>query len=404
LDRLDWRLIKDRVDLARVAAAFLGPAAKRQGRILLWRCPFHKDHDPSFQVDSERKTWKCWPCNLGGDAIELVEQVGKVGFPEAVRIAAELSGIVAASGTNPRPAPRPRPPATAPTSKPAKAASPRLEQWSGLPLEEASSLVTEAADRLWKPEGRQPLAYLHGRCLNDETIKAARLGWTPGVMIPTRDGDRCYRARGVVIPWFDGNRLALVKIRQPEGTEPKYAEAFRDRPTLYPGPEAIRQGWPLVIPEGEFDRLLLAQELRDLAAVVTLGSASVRPDPGIRARVLTAPIWFVAHDADSGGDRAASEWPARARRIRPPEQFNDWTEAARAGVNLRLWWAARLGRETLWRELAVLRWGPARDDPTPGIIIDRPDPEAMRAALASADPFDAYALAERQAIQQENEP
>jgi hypothetical protein len=264
--------------------------------------------------------------------------------------------------------------------------------------------VTEAVDRLWKPEGRQALDYLRGRCLNDETIKAAHLGYTPEVWLPTKDGDRCYRARGVVIPWFDGNRLALVKIRQPKGTEPKYAEAFRDRPTLYPGPEAIRQGCPLVIPEGEFDCLLLARELRDLAAAVTLGSASVRPDPGIRARMLTAPVWLVAQDADSAGDRASSEWPARARRVRPPDPFNDWTETAQGGINLRLWWAARLGRETLWRELAFLRWGPARDDPTPGIVIDRPDSEAMRAALASAETFDAYALAERQAIQQENEP
>ncbi len=32
----------------------------------------------------------------------------------------------------------------------------------------------------------------------------------------------------------------------------------------------------------------------------------------------------------------------------------------------------RLGRETLWRELAAVRWGPARDDPTPGIVNDRP--------------------------------
>ena len=38
----------------------------------------------------------------------------------------------------------------------------------------------------------------------------------------------------MTIPWFDGDRLAMVKIRQPEGKSPKYGEAFRDRPTLYP--------------------------------------------------------------------------------------------------------------------------------------------------------------------------
>ena len=67
-------------------------------------------------------------------------------------------------------------------------------------------------------------------------------------MVPTREGDRCYRALGVVIPWFASGRLALVKIRQPEGRKPKYAEVFRDpaRLVCYPGPETIRPGRPLV--------------------------------------------------------------------------------------------------------------------------------------------------------------
>jgi hypothetical protein len=135
--------------------------------------------------------------------------------------------------------------------------------------------------------------------------------------------------------------------------------AYNDRPTLYPGDEAIRQGHPLVIVEGEFDALLLGQELSDLAAVVTLGSSSNRPDIWSRARMLAAPVWFAAHDADKAGDGAASGWPARAQRIRPPDPFNDWTEAAQAGINLRLWWARRLGGECLWRELVAMRWGPA---------------------------------------------
>ena len=108
--------------------------------------------------------------------------------------------------------------------------------------------------------------------------------------IPTREGDRCYQARGVVIPWFDGDRLALVKIRQPEGIKPKYIEAYRDRPRIFPDPAVIEPGRPLVIVEGEFDALLLGQELRDLAAVVTLGSASSRPDPAILVDCCPPPL------------------------------------------------------------------------------------------------------------------
>jgi hypothetical protein len=126
---------------------------------------------------------------------------------------------------------------------------------------------------------------------------------------------------------------------------------------------------------------LLGQELGELAAVVTLGSASsTRPEAAILGRMLPAPVWFVATDADEAGDLAASGWPAVARRARPPEPFKDWTEAAQAGVNLRCWWLHRLGgTEALWNELAGWRWGPARDDPSPGVIIDKTDEDPRHA-------------------------
>ena len=412
MDGLDSAAIKDRIDLAAVATGLLHSPGKRQGRYLLFLCPFHDDHHPSFQVDPERRRWDCWPCGIHGDAFDLVMKLQGVAFPEAARIAADLSGI-AAPGGSPRPDPRPRPPpaSTAGASKAAKQTNPPPERSSGLPLADALALVTEAFERLWTPEGTEALAYLHGRGLKDETIKAARLGWTPGVMVPYGNGDKAKRRCGWVIPWFDGERLAKVQIRQPKGTEPKYAEAFRDQSALYPGSEAIREGRPLVIAEGEFDRLLLAQELRDLAAVVTLGgTGESKAEPLILMAMLAAAVWFIAFDRDDSGDKAADGWPARAIRVRPPDPFNDWTDAARAGVNLRLWWAARLGRETL-----CASWPPNAGDrrkttrpPTSSSLPNlrlwaRPTPRGSCAALAAAD-SDPYALAEREAIQQEDEP
>ena len=88
---------------------------------------------------------------------------------------------------------------------------------------------------------------------------------------------------GVVIPWFDGDRLALVKIRQPEGgrfqrerrsTSKRSATARRS----IPAPAVIDPASRWSSSEGEFDALLLGQALGDLAAVVTLGSASARPE------------------------------------------------------------------------------------------------------------------------------
>jgi hypothetical protein len=281
-----------------------------------------------------------------------------------------------------------------------------------MPEADALALVDAAAARLWTPEGAHALAYLTGpdRCLTPETVRAARLGVTPWVAIPRTEGTT-FQVHGVVVPWIVGDRLALVKIRQPDGRQPKYVEAFRDPACLvcYPGPEAIRPGLPLVIVEGEFDALCLGQELGELAAVLTLGSASARPEPRSFRAMLAAPRWFIATDADPTGDRAARGWPARARRARPPGSFKDWTEAKAAGVDLARWWRdvlAGIDRPPLhrWPELATWRWGTAVGDPVPGSDNPGRPFNRDRYARAMADGADPYTAAEREAIQAESGP
>ncbi len=377
--RIDWQVERDRIDLADVATSLLGPPPGRngeRGRRLWWRCPFHGDQNPSFVIEPGKPTWHCFGCGEHGDAASLVMKLEHLTFPEALTY---LLGSPAPAAV---PRPRPRPPARPDPRPPAGP--------SGLPVADALALVAGSSARLWTPEGAEALAYLTGpRCLAPGTIRAARLGWTPGARVPKRDGGT-YETRGIVIPWFDGDRLALAKIRQPDGYRPKYVEAYRDRPGLYPGRQAIRPGRPLIVVEGDFDALILGQELGELAAVVTLGSASGRPDPGIFASMLAAPRWFLATDADDAGDKAAGRWPARSRRARPPAPFKDWTEARQGGVDLSRWWSDRLGGDEApplfaWDDLAGRRWGPAADDPEPGIVIDRPDPDRRRLALESLD-------------------
>jgi len=374
----DWSSERDRIDLAAVATRLLGPAPGRRGergRRLWWPCPFHEDRNPSFSVDPGKGWWRCYGCGENGDAAALVMRLEHVSFPEAVAI---LTGGSPQSGK-----PRPRPDRARIANSSGKSNRPSQAP-SGLPEGDALALVDDAAARLWTPEGAATLAYLSGpgRCLTPATIRAARLGWTP------RADGVAWTPPGVVMPWFLGGRLALVKVRPPDAWRegfpkdrrpPKYLETFREpsRLVCYPGPELIRPGRPLIVVEGEFDSLALGETLGELAAVVTLGSASARPEPRHLGMMLAADPWFVATDRDAAGDKAAEGWPARARRVRPPEPFKDWTEAKAAGIDLARWWRdilAGIERPPLfsWEELSRWRWGESKDDPASG--IDRHPP------------------------------
>jgi hypothetical protein len=245
-----------------------------------------------------------------------------------------------------------------------------------LALPDAIKLVEEAANRLWEPEGRAALAYLQKRGLNDKTIRAARLGWTPQAI------GVAWKPPGVVIPWHTDGKLSAVKIRPVDAWRmrfpkdkrpPKYIWGFRDQPTTFPDPETIRPGRPLIICEGEIDALLLAQELADLASVVTLGSASSRPDAAILMRLLPAAPWYIATDADDAGDNAASGWPESGIRVRPPAPHKDWGALHAAGFNLiRYIWHRILVPPTPWEEMTKERWGDAVGDPELGIVNDKP--------------------------------
>ena len=380
MPRINWRVERNRIDLASVATALMGPPPGRgRDQGLWWVCRFHGDNNPSLQVDPDRQRWRCFGCDAKGDAADLVMRLENLTFREAIRrlMGGDLGPTMYHSTPTPRPA-RPVGP-------------------SGLSASQAVALVADAQARIWTPEGAGALAYLTAdRHLTEATIRAARLGWTPGVRLP-RSAGGYWTARGWTIPWFDGDRLTKVNIRQLDGSIPKYAEAFRDGPSVFSGTfGTTRPGVPLIVTEGEFDALLLGQELADLAMVVSLGSASNRPNLAFLDRLGRYHPWHTAHDNDGAGDTAAAEWPARSRRVRPPIG-KDWTEAKQRGIDLRRWWTDRLGgianpEAFPWHDLAALRWGPGIDDPEPGIIIDQPDRTRLRVAFESLGigPGDAF--------------
>ena len=166
--RIDWPTLRDTLNMAEVVARLIGPPSGRRGGRSArpwWRCPLgtHRDENPSFTIQPDRKAWHCFGCGESGDAVALVRRLfPAMNFPEAV---AYLQ-----VGGPPSTVQRPSTPRPEPRSEP-----------DGMAREAAAALVAEAEARLWTPEAAHALDYLIGprRKLAPETIRAARLGWTP---------------------------------------------------------------------------------------------------------------------------------------------------------------------------------------------------------------------------------
>src|SRR5207302_4106651 len=126
--RIDWKSVRDTLNLAEVATKILGPAPGRygeRGRKLWWRCPLgtHEDRNPSFCVEPGKSWWKCWGCGESGDAATLVMKVQNVSFPEAIAI---LTGGPTLAG---KPTARPKTGAKPPLPLPDHRGYPRRTPW-----------------------------------------------------------------------------------------------------------------------------------------------------------------------------------------------------------------------------------------------------------------------------------
>ena len=65
----------------------------RKGHVFWGCCPFHKEKSPSFKVENERRTYKCFGCGVGGDAFKWVVETEGLTFPEAVERLAGEAGV-----------------------------------------------------------------------------------------------------------------------------------------------------------------------------------------------------------------------------------------------------------------------------------------------------------------------
>ncbi|MFZ0772375.1 MAG: CHC2 zinc finger domain-containing protein [Candidatus Sulfotelmatobacter sp.] len=95
--------IKREVSIQRLAEA-RGIKLRRSGKELIGLCPFHKDTNPSLNIDSVKNEWHCkGACGEGGDVIKWVMRAEGVSFKHAMELLKRDYLPSAASSAGPPP-------------------------------------------------------------------------------------------------------------------------------------------------------------------------------------------------------------------------------------------------------------------------------------------------------------
>ncbi len=84
-------LVRDRADILEVIGESV--VLKRSGRNYTGLCPFHGEKTPSFNVNVEKKIFRCFGCGEGGDVFAFVMKLHGLGFRDALKQLADRYGV-----------------------------------------------------------------------------------------------------------------------------------------------------------------------------------------------------------------------------------------------------------------------------------------------------------------------
>ncbi len=200
-DASDFKeIVKQQADIVRIVGDYV-KLRKAGAQNFSGLCPFHGEKTPSFSVHATRQFFHCFGCGVSGDVFAFVQKIENITFPEAVRAVAQKLGIAMPKISYSSPA----------EAKDAKLRTVLLEVH-----ERASAFFQEC---MRKSEGTHAREYLAGRGLDEETIKAFRIGYAPDSGFLLRDRlkgefpEEVLRESGL-FSWKDSSQLSAIS-RQP---------------------------------------------------------------------------------------------------------------------------------------------------------------------------------------------
>jgi hypothetical protein len=323
---VDIQTLKAQHDLRQIVEQDLGPAPRRGGGALVWKCPFHQEQQ-GYSLAVWVDGYHCFgACQVSGDIFDWLKRYRNLDFLEAVHL---LDGGFAAApiiSTH-----RPEPPDDDPP--------PLVWQRA------AQQVVDRAEEILWSGRGEQALRYLTGRGLQAGTIQAAHLGFVPGGYRQWIRAEGLSIPCGITIPWLTSGEEILwaVKVRRLEGSLKYIQIAGGSSGGLYQA-DRLKGAKTVLFCEGEFDTLLAQQEAEDLASAVTLGSAGNRLNYRWLPDLVVCPLLLAAYDMDAAGEKGAARLrllSSRFHLVRLP-YGKDLTEFHRQDGAIHGWLAREL--------------------------------------------------------------
>jgi len=151
--------IKTRIDIVNYVQRFV-PSLKKAGRNYKACCPFHNEKTPSFVVNPERQTWRCFgACAEGGDLFTFAQKANGWDFREALRELGQEAGVQ-----------------VRPQTAEQKSRSEHLDRLRGL----LAAAAEHYHSHLLGAEGLGAFSYVRDkRGLTEDTIKRFQIGYAP---------------------------------------------------------------------------------------------------------------------------------------------------------------------------------------------------------------------------------
>jgi len=303
-----------RVDVVEIVSRYV--RLKKSGANYQGLCPFHAEKTPSFTVSPTKQFYHCFGCGAHGNAIGFLMAYGGLGYVEAVKDLASMTGLQ-------MPEWQPR------SGAEAQRQAEQRERQTDL------AALMETAMEFYRGElkkSQRAIAYLKGRGLTGEIAARFRVGYAPddwqalkgcfenyadaslvecGLVID-QEGKRYDRfrdrvvfpilsARGAVVG-FGGRVIGQGEPKYLNSPETPLFEKGREIYGLVQARDAIRAAGRVLVVEGYMDVVALAQYGVGYA-VATLGTATTPVHVAKLLRLADEVVF--AFDGDAAGRKAA---------------------------------------------------------------------------------------------------